>query len=170
MAMSIKGIDATLSTFREIDRRFTEAAGDVLEEGAKDISEWARKFAPIDKGHLVKSIRAQRVKDPYSTKWRIKVGGVIAGRDVSAYASLVHERMRITHGEPTRRKGEKGDGFNPGWRSQKKARELGVPVGKKFLQRAYDMHVKSIEKALREALRRETARFSRRNRSNRRSR
>jgi hypothetical protein len=91
MGLKLKGLDATLSTFREVDRRFTEAAGEAIGDGAKEIAALARKYAPEDKGDLTRSIRALRVKDGNATKWRIKVGGMQGSRNVDAYAWAAHE-------------------------------------------------------------------------------
>ncbi len=157
MALKIKGIDATLSTFREIDRRFTEEAGAAVEKGAKDIAALARKYAPIDKGDLERSIRAQRVNDGRSTKWRVKVGGTQGGRNVSEYALAAHE------GFSTNRKS-----WSLGKKSKAKAAALGVPVGPGYLRRAFTQLSPSISKAISEGLRAETQRLARRSRSNRR--
>lgn len=149
MGIKIQGVNLTISTFREVDRRFKEAAGLAIEEGAKDMASLARAFAPVDRGDLVRSIRAQRVKDGASYKWRVKVGGVQGGRDVNAYALLVHERFEITTGGET--SGEKG--YNPGKRSRAKAIATGMPVGGRFLRRAYDAHKDNVIKKIRLGLR-----------------
>ena len=146
MTMRLKGINATLTTFREVDRRFRKAAAAEIEKGAKDIAALARMFAPVDRGDLVKSIRAQRVNDANATKWRVKVGGMIGGRDVSAYAAAAHE------GRSTNRKS-----WSLGKKSREKAQALGVMVGPGYLSRAYRRLSATIKKRASDALKQEVS-------------
>lgn len=150
MGIKLTGVEATLSTFRELDRRFKAAAAAEIERGAKEIAALARMFAPIDRGDLVKSIRALRVNDAGSYKWRVKVGGTIGGRDVSEYAARAHELMILTRGG---KQVPKIPGrLRPGKKSRQKAERLGVLVGGDYLARAYKALRKQIEANVRQAL------------------
>lgn len=148
MAMQINGMSATLSTFREIDRRFNAAVAAELAAGAKEIAKLARDLAPTDRGDLVRSIRAQRINTSHATAWRVKVGGIMGGRDVNEYAWIMHERLEYTRGEKTNVKG----GYNPRKRSRAKAARLGVVVGRHFLTRAYRALEKDIQIRVRQAV------------------
>lgn len=163
MAIKIKGIEATLSTFREADRRFKEAAARELEAGAKEIAALARMYAPIDRGDLVKSIRAQRVNETTSYKWRVKVGGNIGGRDVHEYAALVHERMLTTANAPSE---PVEDFLRPGEKSREKAAALGVVVGGGYLRRAFNDLQADIRKRVRAGLQNEISGLSRKHARN----
>lgn len=158
MAVKIIGIEATVSTFREIDKRFTEAAGNAVEEGAKAISALARRYAPVDTGDLVRSIRAQRVSDSGSTRWRVKVGGNGAGHADSNYAEIMHENLAITTGERTN---VSRPMYNPRKKSRAKAASSGDPVGGHFLQRAFAMLAPKIVKDIRLGLKNELSHIAR---------
>lgn len=137
MGLKLKGLETTLTTFREVDRRFKKAAAEELERGAKAIADLARRYAPVDKGDLVKSIRAQRVtSDATSTKWRVKVGGTIGGRDVSEYADGAHA------GYSTNRTLKGGYGSSARTLAKNRARALSMglaagEVGIFFMARAF---------------------------------
>jgi hypothetical protein len=163
MALKINGVKTLLSTFREVDRRYTAAAGKALEEGAKALSALARDMAPVDRGDLVRSIRARRVSDGMRTSWRVAAGGVIGGRDVSAYALEVHERMAETNGSAIRAPGGLGI-LRPGKASREKARRTGVVVGGRYMLRAYRQLQAEIKKSISEALKEETGSLNRLNR------
>lgn len=151
MPIKLKGLNATLSTFREVDRRFREAAAEEIELGAKRIAALARMYAPQDTGALMKSIRAQRVHDGRATRWRIKVGGTIGGRDVTEYALAVHE------GYSTNR-----PSWSLGRKSREKAARLGVSVGPRYLLRAYRLLVGGIRERVSTALNAEASEIGRR--------
>lgn len=157
MTMVVRGINATLSTFREVDKRFTAAAAAELEAAAKSIAALARMYAPIDHGDLEKSIRALRVRDTTATKWRVKVGGNIGGRDVDYYALAAHEG----------RNADPGKGWSLGKKSQEKARRLGVFVGPGYLIRAFRERRSEVTKRIRDALRNEIQAISRKSRGSR---
>lgn len=147
MGIKLNGLTAALSTFREVDRRYNAAVAAEIERGAKEIAALARDFAPIDKGALVRSIRAQRVAGARATAWRVKVTNNLD------YAVLVHETFVTTRGEKTDARPKPR---NPGKKSRNKARRLGVAVGGKFLTRAFMAKRAEIEKRIREAIRKET--------------
>lgn len=155
MGMKLNGLQVTLSTFAEVDRRFNAVAAREIEAAAKAISALAREYAPVDRGDLVKSIRAQRVAGGKSTSWRVKVGGQQGGRNIDAYALRVHETMAITRGGKTR------GVLNPGKASRQKAASSGNPVGGNFLRRAYLKLSPEIKKRMTEALQGEVRVISR---------
>lgn len=163
MALKIKGVDLTISTFREVDRRFKAAAAAEVELGAKEIAALARMFAPADRGDLVKSIRAQRVNDAGATKWRVKVGGMIGGRSVSEYALAAHEGFSTNR----RLKGPYGQGRRTREKNARKAASLGLrpgQVGIGYLSRAFKQLAPQIKQRIRRALNDEVNQIARKHR------
>lgn len=156
MGIKVTGIEPTISTFRAIDRRFTEAAARAVEQGAKELAALARSMAPVDRGDLVRSIRAQRVRTESATAWRVKVGGIQGGRNVSAYAGTVHGALGVTDGNSVM-----GGSLKPGKKSRAKAKATGVLVGGGYMSRALRLLREDITSDIRKALRSELSEISR---------
>ena len=104
--MQIVNMPQLTRMFELMDKNVTTEAREALKAGVVKIHRQAIKNAPVDEYRLVHAIKIE----PYTAnKWflrgHITVGGVVAGRDVSQYAMIVHEYPWEKRGPKTRAKG-----------------------------------------------------------------
>lgn len=124
MGAIIKNVDATLVTLRNALERSSRGAREALQNGAEEIKELAVQYAPFDEGNLESAIKTRKSQDGRRNMFEVYVDEDAEGshdRLVGDYAFEMHEGV-----------------YNLGEKSQEKANMSGLPVGRKFLERAKD--------------------------------
>jgi hypothetical protein len=119
-----------------------KAAADALRAGARRIRDRARDYAPVEYGNLEDSIKLQEENRSQNT-WNeiVYIDRTTPapergeGAIVGDYAVYAHEGIVS---------GTKGGGIGQGPASIAKAQRLGVEVGPKFLERAFNENVARI--------------------------
>ena len=140
--MNNKDIDILVKRLQNVAEKSTRAARHRMEDGVNDTVELAKKYAPVDKGDLESAIKVgDSEKGARGRKiFVIEVDETVVnsrGRSVGKYATPMHEGQ-----------------YNLGKKSLEKANALGVEVGRKYLERAFDESVEEIEKNLQDAYKR----------------
>ncbi len=126
--IKITGVSELLTRFNNISRVSTAETSKALKKSATEVQKLARKYAPLDRGNLEDAIQV--------------ISGNKIGRAFAEYYVGVNE----SHPVPERPDKTVGDyalemhegEYDLGFRSQEKARKLGVEVGPKYLERALD--------------------------------
>ena len=136
----IIGVEELAMRLENFASKSSEGARFAMRDGARDVAELAKKFAPVDLGNLEDSIkvRSQRdgVRGRYTYEVYVDETHEAEGKVVGDYASYMHEGY--IDGKPYK--------LGPG--SLEKQAELGVEVGPKFLDRAKDELEASIKQSV----------------------
>lgn len=133
MGMEITNLSEVIMAFKLTDKLVTAEARAVLVNGAKAIKQTARSYAPVDQHRIEKAIKLLPSQgNQYSLRVTIAVTGVVDGRLVDHYASIVHEYPWHKRGPLTRLKGPK--------------------AGPRYLTRAVTAHKKEIIEELKAAM------------------
>jgi hypothetical protein len=132
-------------------KRSTRAARHRMEDGAKDIRDLARNYAPVDMGNLENAIKIGHEKGEKGRRiFVVYVDEAMTGkngRSLSYYAKPMHEGT-----------------YTPSKKSESKGESLGIGinkpgslegVGRKYLERAFLKMEDEIERKLADAYRRE---------------
>jgi len=105
MGMQITNLSEVEHMFRLVDKEVNEETRRVFKEYVTKIHKTAREFAPVDEYRLERAIKVEPMRsNQYSMKAIISVGGVIDGRLVDEYATIVHEYQWHKRGPKTRAK------------------------------------------------------------------
>lgn len=117
MPLRVRGVEAAISSLQTTHKRMTADALQAMHEGALEIEQRAREYAPVDTGNLENAITTSEVISTLG-KSEIKVFVADEG-DVSKYVLQMHEGS-----------------YKLGPLSAAKAKATGKQVGPKFLSRA----------------------------------
>lgn len=134
MGVMVSGMDALKVSLSNMAERSSRGARDELEQGAIDIKELARLYAPVDTTALEQSIllgseihgftEKRNGRNVYTVEVKMDLPNGHGNGVVGDYADIVHEHYQIMHsGEETERK---------------RAANPGVKIGEKFLERAME--------------------------------
>ena len=135
MGMKITNLAEVTHMFQMVDREVNSQTREVFKEYVDKICETAKEFAPVDEHRLERAIHVQPIRsNQYSMKAIIDVSGTIDGRDVSRYATIVHEYEWHRRGPKTRAKSNRAGPryLTRAMREHEKEmiRALGVAMGK----------------------------------------
>ena len=134
--------DVVVATLEGVGKDASREAFAAMKEGAKEIRDLAREYAPVDDGDLENAIVAEAVPskneiyigiDPRATDEH--------GRSVESYGTMLHELQTIGGGSLPAGLGL----YGLGPKSQAKDAGRGI-VGGKFLERAFTELARSIVK------------------------
>jgi hypothetical protein len=133
MGMRVTNLGEVKLMFSMMDREIPARAREVLKQGAQDIRKTAIAFAPVDLHNLEGAIHVLPYRgNQYMFRAVIDVSGVVGGRDVSVYATIVHEYPWSKRGPKTRAKSPR--------------------AGPRYLGRAVEANQARINKELRVAM------------------
>ncbi len=126
--LRIEGVSELITRFDNVSKVSNAKTSKALKQSATEVQKLARKFAPLDRGNLEDAIQV--------------IGGNKVSRAYAQYFVGVNE----SHPVPERPGHTVGDyalemhegEYDLGERSQEKARNLGVEVGPKYLERALE--------------------------------
>ena len=144
MTMKVTGDADLIANFEEVRKRVIERATDAVVEGGKLVQRTAKDYSPLDRGNLENSIRREEqiTRDGANIVIGVDDNEPVPeepGKRVGDYATQMHE----------------GD-YNLGPGSRAKANELGVEVGRKYVERALednaDEILRLVEDEVRKAL------------------
>lgn len=137
--LKITNLAEVMTMFQLVDRGVNRGARDILKHYTEEIQKTARYFAPVDQYRLEKAIKILPYKgNQYMLRAVIHVSGVVNGRSVDEYATIVHEYQWHKRGPLTRMKGPQ--------------------AGPRYLARAVEKHKKELFEALKESMRKEISR------------
>ncbi len=131
--MRIANLPEWQTFFKILDHDITTDARHAFKIALVRIQRQAIAYAPVDEERLEESIVIKPYQgNQYFMRGTISVGGVVRGRDVSAYARLVHEYPWTKRGPKTVAKGPKS--------------------GPRYLARAMDEYKKTLIKDVSEVM------------------
>lgn len=123
--MRITNLSQVKLMFDLLARDVPKEARTTFKMGVEQIVQTAIDFAPVDEYRLEKAIKALPFRgNQYTLKAVIDVSGFINGRDVSTYATIVHEYPWSKRGPKTRAKSPR--------------------AGPRYLMRAVEAHKKEL--------------------------
>ena len=133
MGMRITNLASVEHMFRLVDKEVNDETRRVFKEYVTLIRDTAREFAPVDEHRLERAIHFDPIRsNQYSMKAVIEVSGLVDGRVVDTYATIVHEYEWHRRGPKTRAKSNR--------------------AGPRYLTRAMREHEKDMIKALGDAM------------------
>jgi len=134
MGLTIIGLDAVAAMIKNDSEKATQAARRRMHAEAQKIMDLSKKNAPIDEGNLEAAHHIIVERDERNRKTEtIEVGGTVHGVDVDQYALIMHEAE-----------------YNLGPKSLAKQAGSGRPVGRKYLERAFNEREPHLNPAIKE--------------------
>lgn len=133
--MKVSGLDELFVKLVHGATKVKDNARKVMHRQGDAIQKRAVLYAPVDEGFLEKSIHVEKgYEDNGRLVIAIVAGGIVEGKNVDAYAALIHENY---------------ESMKPGPNTiAKRAANPGVYIGGKFLDRAANDSKEKLEKAL----------------------
>lgn len=127
MGIRITGVQNLQSRISNVSERASRGAREGMEAAAEAIKDLAKQYAPVDEGSLEESIKVAKAED-------------------SDFRNRIAYTVYVDENEPSPRGGVVGNyavwihegNYNLGKKSQEKAMETGMYVGRKFLEYAVD--------------------------------
>lgn len=144
MGIKVSGVDALIAQLSQIGQKAERGVADELRDGAKEIAELARMYAPVDEGNLEEAIKHE--EDRTGVNGRIQTYVYVDGSMKGSNGNRVEDYAMEMHESPN---------YNLGPLSEAKQNRTGQVVGYKYLERAVDKLRPQITKRVADRIRKE---------------